>query len=179
MFLKLLQCVCWHTGISYAVTMQKTEQSALLKADASVEPCCMQAKLNWNHGNKMRTLRRQLQKKEAEVQALQLEFAKTKTNTAPIELDSAGQQAAFVSKEGKSHVEGDAPGPSNQGAKECACCKEKDDCVAKLEKELANAKAQCQQRKGVEQRASAEYADLMEEHKKLKIRVYDLRVSGC
>lgn len=141
----------------------------------------MQAKLNREHKNKLRNMRRQLKKKEDEVQALQqqLKLAHPDTDTASGEPDSGGQQAACVSEDGSAHVEGAVPGPSNHGEEECICCKEKDGCVAKLEKELAVAKTECKQCKDVQQRASAEFANLMEENKNLKLQVYDLRVLGC
>ena len=133
--------------------------------------CGMQAKLNRDHKNKLRNLRRQLKKKEDELQALQqqLNLAHQDPNTASSEPDLEGQQAAVtvVSKDGNAHVEDAAPGPPNQ-----------DVYVAKLEKELADTKAQCQQRRDVQQRASAEFADLMEENKILKLQMYTFRVSG-
>lgn len=110
---------------------------------------------------------------------MQLKLAQPDLNTAPSGLDSGGQGAASVAKDGNAHGEGAAMGPSNQGGEDCACCNEQDDCVAKLEKELADTKAQCRQHHNVQQRPSSHFATLMEENKNLKLEVYNLKVSGC
>ena len=89
------------------------------------------------------------------------------------EQEPKGQQAndSAVSAEA-------VPGPSHQGEEQCACCKEKEASVANLERELADACAQCQQHREGQQRASAEYASLLQENTNLKTQMYNLRVLG-
>lgn len=168
-------------NFAYLTAVQKIDQTDEFEAAANVKVSCgMQAKLNRDHKNMVRNMRRLLKKKEDELQAMQqqLQLAHPDPITASSEPDLGGQQAGFVSEDGNAHGEDAAPGPSNEGEEECVCCKEKDVCVAKLGKELADAKAQCQQRSDVQQRASAEFANLMEENKNLKLQLYSLRVSG-
>lgn len=143
----------------------------------------MQAKLNRDHRNKLRSLRRQLKKQEEEVQALifKVRPANTSSSAAPSEPEPRGQPADHdVSKHGKAYGEGATPGPSSQIGQECACCKKKDVRVAQLERELLDAREQFQQSvKDITQQGEAAFASIAEENKELKLQAFRLRVSGC
>lgn len=143
----------------------------------------MQAKLNRDHKNKLRSLRRQMKKQEGEVQALSLKVkpANTSSSAVPSEPEPRGQPAADhdpdVSKDGKACGEGVASG---QGGQECACCKEKDVRIAQLERELLDAHEQFQQSvKDITQQGEAAFASIAEENKELKLQAYRFKVLGC
>ncbi len=121
----------------------------------------------------MRSLRRQLKQKEDELEALQQQLAQQQAGAQPV----PNQQGPSSHSNRAVPAEAAAQGPPHQGGQQC--CKEREACVANLEKELASAKAECKQHREVQQRASAEYARLLEENRTLKQDVYKLRVSGC
>lgn len=142
----------------------------------------MQVKLNRDHRNKLRNLRRQMKKQEQQVQALLFKVrpANPSTSAAPSEPQPRGQLGADVSKDGEAGGEEATPGPSSQVGQECACCKEKDVHVAKLERELLDAREQFQQSvKDITQQGEAAFAAIAEENKELKLQAYRLKVLGC
>lgn len=127
----------------------------------------------------MRNLRRQLKQKEDDLQALQQKLVQQRAGAQPVpnEQDPSSQEAAVGASDRGVPAEAAATGPSHQGGEQC--CQEREACVANLEKELASARAKCQQHEEVQQRALAEYARLLKENCTLKQDVYKLRVLGC
>lgn len=140
--------------------------------------CGIQAKLNREHKNKVRSLRRQLKQREDELGALQQQLEQQRACAQPLDIQKrpSSQEAAVVANARVVYAEAAELGLSNQGGEQC--CKERQACIANLETELASAKAECQQQREVQQRAAAEYASLLEENSMLRRDGYKLRVSG-
>ena len=144
-----------------------------------MDPCGIQVKLNRDHKNKVRCLRRQLKHKEDELEALQHQLEQQRANAQSVHLQQtpSSQEAAVVANDRVVPAAAAGLGPSNQGGEQC--CQERQACIENLEKELASAKAECQQQREVQQRAATEYRRLLEENCALRQDGYKLRVSGC